>query len=57
MQPEELSPLVTVEDMVADELEESLGEVVKFLDVGVLDLKPDRENVVHFFKLQSPQNI
>lgn len=48
---------MTVEDMVADELEESLGEVVKFLDVGVLDLKPDRENLLHFFKLQSPQNI
>ena len=33
-----LSPLVIVEEMVADELEESFGEVVKFLDVAVLDL-------------------
>lgn len=34
-----LSPLVTVEEIVADELEEYFGEVVKFLDVVVLDLE------------------
>lgn len=33
-----LSPLATVEEMLADELEESLGEVVKFLDGVVLVL-------------------
>ena len=33
-----LSPLATVEEILADELEESFGEVVKFLDGVVLDL-------------------
>lgn len=34
-----LSPFVTVEEILAvDELEESFGEVVKFLDGVVLDL-------------------
>lgn len=40
---------MAAEDIVADELEESLGEVVKFLDVGVLDLKSERGNMAHFF--------
>lgn len=34
-----LSPLVTVGDTLADEFEESLGEVVKFLDGVALDLE------------------
>lgn len=33
-----LSPLVTVEEILADEFEESFGEVVKVLDGVVLDL-------------------
>lgn len=34
---QQLSPLVTVEEILA-ELEDSFGEVVKFLDEAVLDL-------------------
>lgn len=34
---QQVSPLVTVEEILA-ELEDSLGEVVKFLDEAVLDL-------------------
>lgn len=33
-----LSPLVTVEDILTDEFEESFGEVVKFRDGVALDL-------------------
>ena len=33
-----LSPLATVDEILADEFEESFGEVVKFLDGVVLDL-------------------
>lgn len=40
-----LSPLVTVEEMLADELEESFGEVVKFLDGVVLDLVSKRKSM------------
>lgn len=38
---------MAAEDIVAEELEESLGEVVKFLEVGVLDLQSERGNGAH----------
>lgn len=47
-----LSPLVTVEEMVAEEFEDSFGEVVKFLDDTILDLRAQTEestaNLLYF---------
>lgn len=40
-----LSPLVTVGDTLADEFEESFGEVVKFLDVVALDLQREQNPI------------
>lgn len=40
---QQLSPLVTVEEILAVELVDSFGEVVKFLDGVVLDLVGKRK--------------